>query len=987
MPVQPIRLFGDPVLRTPAEPVVDFDKELRTLVKDLQETMLDAPGVGLAAPQIGVGLRVFTYHVDDVLGHLVNPTLDLTDETVEDDEGCLSFPGLAYPCLRAYGVVAKGFDMHGEPVTLEGTELLARCVQHETDHLDGILFIDRLDKAQRKAALKAIREAEWAGETAPAGQALAARDARPSALSAPSMRLVFAGTPEVAVPSLDALLASSPRGRRRPHPAGRPVRPRPAGGRVAGRPAGRRGRRRGAEAGRRLATPRCATGCSSSRRTAARWSRTARWCRPRCSTCRPHGWVNLHFSLLPAWRGAAPVQHAILHGDDVTGASMFTLEEGLDTGPVLRLMTEPIRPARHQRRPARPARDRGRRPAGGHPRRARARRAGGRAAAGRRRQPRAEADRRGRPGRLVGAGLPRRPAGPGLHARAGRLDHLGRRAARPRPGRAVLAAARGADLRRSRPVRCPPASGQVLVGTGDGQAVAARRGATGRAQADGGGRLGPRRARLDGGTLSGDRPAAEGPAAPSAAQGRAAAGPAAPGRVRPAARGGRAATPTPTSTLPALLRERGPARPRDAGVRHRAGLRHAARPRDVRRRAGRLRRPAAGPGRPAGARRAAARRPPAARACGCPRTPRSARPSSWPARSPARAAASFVNAVLRKVGEQRPRRLAGEPSRRRTTPTRSATSRSCTRTRAGSSRRCATRSAARWSETAALLGRRQRAAAGDAGRPPGRATVDELRRGRRRGRPLVAVRRGAARRRPGRASPRCGRAGPACRTRAASSSRSRWPRRRWTAPTQRWLDLCAGPGGKAALLGALAGRRGGRLLAAEVAPHRAGAGRAGVVGGHRRPSVVGRRPGAGLARRRAFDRVLVDAPCTGLGALRRRPEARWRRQPRGRRRADRAAARPAARRRWTPSAPAGWSPTSPARRTWPRPAASCSTCCTAAGRRRPVERVDARPYLPGVPDLGDGPDVQLWPHRARHRRDVPRAAASRLSRSSQLPLT
>ena len=167
MSVQPIRLFGDPVLRTPAEPVVDFDKELRTLVKDLQETMLDAPGVGLAAPQIGVGLRVFTYHVDDALGHLVNPVLDLSAEEQEDDEGCLSFPGLAYPTKRAWSVVAKGQDMHGEPVTIEGTELLARCVQHETDHLDGVLFIDRLDKAQRKLALKAIREAEWFGDETP----------------------------------------------------------------------------------------------------------------------------------------------------------------------------------------------------------------------------------------------------------------------------------------------------------------------------------------------------------------------------------------------------------------------------------------------------------------------------------------------------------------------------------------------------------------------------------------------------------------------------------------------------------------------------------------------------------------------------------------------------------------------------------------------------------------------------------------------------
>jgi peptide deformylase len=168
--IQPIRLFGDPVLRTPAQPVVDFDKELRTLVKDLEETMTDAPGAGLAAPQIGVGLRVFTYYVDGVLGHLVNPDLDLSEELQDGEEGCLSFPGLSYQTPRALAVVAKGFDQHGEPVRIEGSELLARAVQHETDHLDGILFIDRMDREVRKLALKAIREAEWAGGGAPAPQ-------------------------------------------------------------------------------------------------------------------------------------------------------------------------------------------------------------------------------------------------------------------------------------------------------------------------------------------------------------------------------------------------------------------------------------------------------------------------------------------------------------------------------------------------------------------------------------------------------------------------------------------------------------------------------------------------------------------------------------------------------------------------------------------------------------------------------------------------
>ena len=167
MPIQPIRLFGDPVLRTPAQAVTEFDKELRILVRDLEETMMDAPGAGLAAPQIGVGLRVFTYFVDGVLGHLINPNLDLSEELQSGEEGCLSFPGIYYDTPRALRVVATGFNMHGEPVTIDGSELLARAVQHETDHLDGILFIDRMDRDQRKLALKAIREADWTGQQTP----------------------------------------------------------------------------------------------------------------------------------------------------------------------------------------------------------------------------------------------------------------------------------------------------------------------------------------------------------------------------------------------------------------------------------------------------------------------------------------------------------------------------------------------------------------------------------------------------------------------------------------------------------------------------------------------------------------------------------------------------------------------------------------------------------------------------------------------------
>ena len=161
MSIQEIRFFGDPVLTTPASPVVDFDKELRVLVQDLTDTMLDAPGAGLAAPQIGVPLRVFVWDVDEALGHLINPMLTLSEEMQEGEEGCLSFPELRYETPRAMRAVAKGFNMYGEPITVEGSEFLARALQHETDHLDGILFIDKLSAENRKLAMKEIRESEW----------------------------------------------------------------------------------------------------------------------------------------------------------------------------------------------------------------------------------------------------------------------------------------------------------------------------------------------------------------------------------------------------------------------------------------------------------------------------------------------------------------------------------------------------------------------------------------------------------------------------------------------------------------------------------------------------------------------------------------------------------------------------------------------------------------------------------------------------------
>ena len=172
MSTQEIRYFGDPVLRTPAALVVDFDKELARLVADLTQTMVEAPGAGLAAPQIGVPLRVFVWQVDETFGHLVNPTLTLGEEIQDGDEGCLSFPDLTYPTPRAMRAVAQGFNMFGEHVTIEGTEFLARALQHETDHLDGILFIDRLSVADRKIAMKEIRQSDWFNEAGERGQSI-----------------------------------------------------------------------------------------------------------------------------------------------------------------------------------------------------------------------------------------------------------------------------------------------------------------------------------------------------------------------------------------------------------------------------------------------------------------------------------------------------------------------------------------------------------------------------------------------------------------------------------------------------------------------------------------------------------------------------------------------------------------------------------------------------------------------------------------------
>ncbi|MBB5153878.1 peptide deformylase [Saccharopolyspora phatthalungensis] len=172
MAVHPIRVVGDPVLHTPTRPVERFDDELHTLVGDMFETMAAANGVGLAANQIGVDLRLFVYDCpdDDGVQHrgvVVNPELTTSEipqtmpDPEEDWEGCLSVPGESYPTGRASWAKVTGSDVDGKSVEVEGTGLFARCLQHETDHLDGYVYLDRLVGRHVRAAKKMIRRNRW----------------------------------------------------------------------------------------------------------------------------------------------------------------------------------------------------------------------------------------------------------------------------------------------------------------------------------------------------------------------------------------------------------------------------------------------------------------------------------------------------------------------------------------------------------------------------------------------------------------------------------------------------------------------------------------------------------------------------------------------------------------------------------------------------------------------------------------------------------
>ncbi len=159
-----IRVIGDPVLREHAQEVMAFDRSLRKLAKRMIRIMHDAPGVGLAAPQIGVLQRLLVYDVDDDPQALVNPVLDeFADETEESDEGCLSVPGVTMPVERPVSLRVRGFDASGEPVEYRAEGLKARVIQHEYDHLEGVLIVDRTTRSARAAALRELRDREDAG--------------------------------------------------------------------------------------------------------------------------------------------------------------------------------------------------------------------------------------------------------------------------------------------------------------------------------------------------------------------------------------------------------------------------------------------------------------------------------------------------------------------------------------------------------------------------------------------------------------------------------------------------------------------------------------------------------------------------------------------------------------------------------------------------------------------------------------------------------
>ena len=159
MAYRDIRIIGDPILRTQCEWITSIDDSVKSLVDDLLETVDEDGRAGLAANPIGGGMRAFSWNIDGRIGYILNPRIDELnfDEYQDGDEGCLSVPGLWYPTRRAWYARAVGIDLSGKEVVVEGEELMGRCIQHECDHLEGHLYLDRLDRRNRAEAMKELR--------------------------------------------------------------------------------------------------------------------------------------------------------------------------------------------------------------------------------------------------------------------------------------------------------------------------------------------------------------------------------------------------------------------------------------------------------------------------------------------------------------------------------------------------------------------------------------------------------------------------------------------------------------------------------------------------------------------------------------------------------------------------------------------------------------------------------------------------------------
>ena len=159
---RPIRVFGDPVLKTPTDRISKVDETVRSLIEDLLDSVAIPGRAGVAATQIGVGLSAFSFNIDGEIGYVINPAIDeLSGEVVLLEEGCLSVPGLWFPTPRYEYARVSGIDLNGKTIVVEGTGLMAQALQHETDHLDGLLYLNRLQPETRREAMRQVREADW----------------------------------------------------------------------------------------------------------------------------------------------------------------------------------------------------------------------------------------------------------------------------------------------------------------------------------------------------------------------------------------------------------------------------------------------------------------------------------------------------------------------------------------------------------------------------------------------------------------------------------------------------------------------------------------------------------------------------------------------------------------------------------------------------------------------------------------------------------